>query len=461
MSSTIDQVRIGAATLARQVAGTTAVLVSLTSPLNAQSADAISRLEGYLAPIVGRGDFSGTILVAKRGQILFERSYGEANYALHVPIAATTRFRIASVSKQFVAAGILLLQDRGVLRLTDRLSRFVPELPFSDSVTIRHLLSHTSGLPVDIGERADDQCRPRTPEELVELFRGASLVAPPGSKYRYSNFEYALLALIIERATHQPYADFLHQNFFKPLGLSSTGVDDGQTVIENMASGYELGARGVENAGCWDMSNSFGSGALYSTTHDLLAWAEALRTGHVLSEAARQEMVRPGLRQYGLGVSVDQRAGVTVIEHNGRLPGFISALSTYPDSGLVFVMLGNVGSGASNYILQTFPGLELSQPVDEPPTYVPVAMISPRTDAPGRYELATGFDITISQLSAQLAVKYPGRPFVGLTPLSDKEFFVRSLYARLVFETDERDRITGLRWLQNGSESRARRVATP
>jgi hypothetical protein len=172
-------------------------------------------------------------------------------------------------------------------------------------------------------------------------------------------------------------------------------------------------------------------------------------------------MARPGLRQYGLGVVVTQRAGVTVIEHNGRLPGFISALSTYPDSGLVFVMLGNVGSGASNFILQSFPGLALGQPVDEPPVYVPIAMTPQRTDAEGRYEFAPGVGMTVVRFASQLAVKYPGRPFGALTPLSGKEFFVRSLYARLVFETDERDRITGLRWLQNGSETRARRIAPP
>jgi CubicO group peptidase (beta-lactamase class C family) len=445
------------------LAGVICSLASIGVVQHDQSTAAVpARLDAFLAPIVTRGDFSGTILLAKNGRVLFEKSYGKANFSLDVPITARTQFRIASVSKQFVAAGILLLRDKGALQLTDSVAKYIPELPTLEGVTLQHLLTHTSGLPADIGDLTDDLCRSRTPKDLIELFRSTTPTAPPGVKYRYSNFEYALLALVIERVTHQPYGAFLRQEIFQPLGMLSTGVDDGHSVIPNLASGYELGVTGMEVAGCWDISNSIGSGAVYSTARDLLIWAEALRAGRFLSDAARRDMFTPHLRNAGLGVFISTRGGQQVVEHNGRLPGFVAALSICPDSGLVLVIVGNAGTGASDVIRQSFPGLELGQAVDQPPRYVPRTMAPPKPDRlSGRYAFSPGSVLLISQTDDRVVVGFSGRPSVALTPVSDSEFFVRSLYARVVFEFDERGIASAARWIQNGTESRATRMTSP
>lgn len=288
--------------------------------------------------------FMGSVLVTKAGQPLFETSYGSANVERRILNTAETKFRIASISKQFTAAAILLLEERGLVNIDHLLSEFLPDTaPAWNSVTIRHLLNHTSGVPNY--ERLDGYksllVNGYTPERLLAMLKGRELDFQPGSKYAYSNSGYFLLGRAIETVSRQTYAQFLKENLFDPLGMADTGVDDGTPKSDDFAVGYQRSSD-LEVAPYFDINMFLGSGSLYSTTHDLARWTWSLRNGSVLSSASLEKMRTPALNNYGLGVSIDSEGGRTRIWHTGSLDGFNTALAFYPESQVVVVGLSNL-----------------------------------------------------------------------------------------------------------------------
>src|SRR5215471_3370554 len=256
--------------------------------------DAIAaRIRAYLAPFAATGNLSGTILVARGGQVLFEQSYGMANYEWQIPNSAKTRFHIASVSKPFTAAAILQLQEQGRLQVSDPISRYLPDFPQGDRITLANLLTHTSGIP-DINDLEDYDTFARSPhtlDQLIAKFAGLPLEFQPGSKASYSNSNYNLLAKVIEKVSGQSYAEYLAAHIFAPCGMHDTGHDgDAARVISSSASGYEpFEVSGYNKAPYLDWSNKTGSGSLYSTAGDLLRFDRALNAGKVLSDSTRKK----------------------------------------------------------------------------------------------------------------------------------------------------------------------------
>src|SRR6266849_2533563 len=172
-----------------------------------------SQLQAYLKPFVETGNFTGAVLVARRGRVLFRHAYGMANYELQVPNSPATRFHIASVSKPFTAAAILQLQEQGRLSLSDHLSRFVPDFPNGDTITLDNLLTHTSGIPNvnDLPDYDTFARTPHTPQQLVAKFAGVPLEFQPGGDYHYSNSNYNLLALVLENASGESYGEYIRK----------------------------------------------------------------------------------------------------------------------------------------------------------------------------------------------------------------------------------------------------------
>ena len=221
-----------------------------------------SRIQAYLQPFSETGNMIGTVLVARGGRILFRQSYGMANYELGVPNSSVTRYHIASVSKPFTAAAILQLQEQGHLSVSDKVSKYVPGFSNGERITLDHLLTHSSGIPdingidgIDTFERS-----PHTLEQLVAKFASLPLEFAPGSKQSYSNSNYNLLALILEKVSGESYEDYLRRHIFEPAGMKDSGVDDDASrLIPNAASGYNpAGISGFENASYLDWSNKTG-----------------------------------------------------------------------------------------------------------------------------------------------------------------------------------------------------------
>lgn len=291
--------------------------------------------------------FMGTVLVARDGQVLFETACGLANAEWDVPNSLQSRFRIGSVTKQFTAAAFLRLAEQGKLSLDDPAARYVPDLPAAwQGITLRHLLGHTSGIP-DFSKLPDYADRRRGPLELEKTLArlyAFPLESTPGAKFSYSNSGYILLSLILERVTGRKLAVYLREEFFTPLGLVDTDVDENGAIVRHRAAGYYRPKGRLANAPFINMDVPLGAGALRSTARDLWRWTDALMGGRVLTADSVRIMTTPGLGDYGLGLVIRERYGRKVIEHAGSIEGFTAHLRYYPETRITVVILANVNS---------------------------------------------------------------------------------------------------------------------
>jgi CubicO group peptidase (beta-lactamase class C family) len=256
------------------------------------AAQAVARLDQVVQSYVSSKQFMGTVLVG-RDKIVFSKGYGFANLEWNIPNSPQTKFRLGSITKQFTATCILLLEERGKLNTGDPIKKYMPDAPAAwDKITFFHLLTHTSGIPSFTGfpNYRSLEPFPITPEKLVALFRDKPLEFQPGEKWNYSNSGYVLLGYLIEKISGEPYAKFVQENIFTPLGMKDSGYDSNKAIIPHRASGYTPGANGPENAGFINMTIPFSAGSLYSTTEDLWRWEQGLFGGKVLTQASLRKM---------------------------------------------------------------------------------------------------------------------------------------------------------------------------
>jgi len=289
--------------------------------------------------------------VAMDGQIVV-RNYGQADARPRLPVTATTIFPIASVTKQFTAAAIMQLVERHKLRLSDQLATLLPSVrwadPRADSVTVRQLLTHTSGIPgyTSVPGFGRLQSRPQSPATILKPVTRLPLKFAPGTQAAYSNTGYYLLGLIIERVTGVRYDDDVRQQLLLPLGMSDTAACP-QVAGGRQARLYTTGGRFPNAAPPISLANAYAAGDLCSTAADLLRWQQALSSGRVVTPASYREMVTPlrlldGHRiAYGFGLDLDPIDGYAAVSHEGGFPGATSDLTWYPHNGLAIAVLSN------------------------------------------------------------------------------------------------------------------------
>lgn len=295
--------------------------------------------------------FRGIVAVAKDGQPLVVRAFGKANDKSGAVADADTRFRIGSVTKQFTAACILQLSEQGKLKLDDTIRKHLPDYPAAqgDRVTIHQLLSHTSGVPsyTDDDALMKARAKPHTPAQVLATFKDKPLKFEPGSRWEYSNSNYFLLGLVVEKLSGQSYEKYLQEHVLAPAGMTRTSTVDAPDA-PNTAVGYDDDDSDDEKlrpAEPIDMSIPFAAGALRSTVNDLFKWDRALAGTSVLSEASKAKMFTPVKEDYGYGVGIRTVDGHTIHSHSGGIDGFRSVLTEIVDQGLVIVVLGNGPAG--------------------------------------------------------------------------------------------------------------------
>jgi len=315
-------------------------------------ADVARRIEAVIAQVVARPEAAGlSVAVARGDRIIFERGAGLAEIDSKRPADAATEFRIGSVTKQFTAAAIMKLVEKGKIGLDDPLAKYLPDFDTGGrTVTIRQLLNHASGIPnytnpafIKIAAKPD-----LSREDVFKLVSGTPFDFEPGKGWRYSNTNYFLLGLIVEKVSGRSYPDFLQRELFGPLGLKRTRYDDG-TPAADSAQGYAFNpADGTRRkADPLNMVGPFAAGAIASTAGDLLRWQIALTDGRAVTPASFQQMigstVKIGLGQaaYGFGLMDDRAAGQRRIWHNGGINGFNSVLSWWPDLSLRTAVISN------------------------------------------------------------------------------------------------------------------------
>jgi CubicO group peptidase (beta-lactamase class C family) len=437
------------------------VMLLLSSTCLAQNPG--ERMDQIVQTFVSNKQFMGSVLVARGDEVLLSKGYGSANLEWEIPNTPATRFRLASVTKQFTAAAILILEERGKLKVEDPIKKHLPDAPAAwDNVTIFHLLTHTAGIPSAIGVPTDPfRTAIASAAENVALVRDKPLDFEPGTSWRYSNSGYVLLGYLIERISNQKYETFLRDNIFTPLGMKDSGYDWNSTIIPRRAAGYTPGVNGPVNSSFVDMSRPYAAGALYSTTEDLLRWERGLFGGKLLSKASLDKMTTPFRNNYAFGLQIRTAGERKVIDHSGGIQGFNTMLAYYPNENVTVAVLGNMTGSAPAQIatlmarLAHGENLKLLSERKEIPALAPEVL----SRYVGTYRLPNDTNMLIVAEGNQLYSKL-GNQTLSLFPESQAAFFVKTADIQFEFSgKDTQGRATELIRHQNGQSTTAKRLS--
>ncbi len=429
------------------------------------NSDLASKVDTYIQALVALDQFSGSILIARAGRVLVRAGYGLANREHGVPNTPQTKFRMGSLTKQFTAIAILILQNQNKLQVQDPLSKVLPNCPESwQQITIHHLLNHTSGVPEHTTKLFFETKgrSPQTVQDIVDLFKDRPLDFQPGEDHRYSNSGYILLGQIIEQVTGMSYAAFMDEHIFQPLNMKNTGYDRSDKVLEHRATGYDLRDHTLVNAGYIDMSIPHAAGALYSTVEDLLLWDQALYSEKLVPQASLQTMfmLSPFLANYGYGVGIGQLYNRRLIGHGGRIPGFITHLVRYPEEKLCFAILCNLTSSDPFEVSQVLAAMLFGEAYDIPEVRIPSQLATDIYQSyEGEYELAPNVTITIKAADQRLIASSNGGGRAEFFPESETQFYHKSNDDRLTFFKEETGNVTHLILKQQDVEQRAEKTS--
>jgi CubicO group peptidase (beta-lactamase class C family) len=405
-----------------------------------------------------------SVAIVREGKVVKADGYGLANAELNVRATPQTVYQIGSVSKQFIAAGIMLLVQDGRMGLDDKASTYLAGTPAAwQAITVRHLLTHTAGI---INEPpAFDPFKIQSDADLVKSAYAAPLLFVPGTDWTYSNTGYFALAEIIRVVSGEPWDAFLQKRLFQPLAMTATRTTT-MEMVPNRAGGYAPANGKMSNAA--PILPVRPSGAFLSTVLDLAKWDAALSAGSLLSTATLNQTWTPvrlnggGTSAYGFGWQVDAVAGHKRVHHSGTMPGFRATIQRYLDDKLTVIVLANAGNSD--------PG-SIARLIAE--SYIP-GLVEPRAAAPqrtaitvdpnsfdayaGRYQPNPSITVTVSRDGDKLMFESAGGK-VELLPESENSFFSNGLPVTIRFVKDETGKVTHLVLLNNGREAgRARKI---
>jgi len=344
---------------------TVAVVFALTAAARADQIDDYVKAEMEKQHIPGL-----SLAVVKNGAIATSRAYGMANLELNVAARPETVFKIGSVSKQFIAAGIMLLVQDGKLSIDDKISKYLDgTLDTWRDITIRHLLTHTSGIVREAP--GFDPMKVQSDADVIKTAYPLPLRFKPGEKWEYCNVGYFSLAEIIHKVTQKPWGEFLRERVFAPLGMSSTRTTTVADLVPNRAGGYVWRDGQIRNAEEWLALRP--SGAFLSTALDLAKWDAALYTDKILTRSSRDQIwsplvntsAKPGddkAPHYGFGWFVDTVQGHRDVYHGGSLPGFRAEIDRFLDDKLTIIVLTNGDSARPESIARGIAGFYLARP---------------------------------------------------------------------------------------------------
>ena len=309
--------------------------------------DPAPKIDKALSFLAEREAFTGAVLVARNGEVLLSKGYALADRDKNLPNTPQTKYRIGSITKQFTAMAILMLQDQDKLNVQDPVCLYIPECPTAwQDITIHHLLTHTSGIPnfTDFRDYHSTKATPSPPEQTLARFKDEPLDFQPGEQWSYSNSGYILLGFIIEQSSGQSYEAFLQQYIFEPLQMKDTGYDHNDG---SLAVGY-TGTHGLwREADYIDMTIPHAAGALYSTVEDLYRWDQALYTETLVSRELLALMFTPHAEMpvaglsYGYGWVVGEMNKHKAAAHSGGIEGFATEIRRYIDDQVTIIVLSN------------------------------------------------------------------------------------------------------------------------
>jgi CubicO group peptidase (beta-lactamase class C family) len=323
--------------------------------------------------------FSGTVLIAWHGEIVFAKGYGYADQTFGQANTLETKFYIGSITKQFTAAAILKLVEQGKISLDDPITRYLPDYPTDPGkkITIHHLLTHTSGVPnyTEFPELLIRRTSRISPNDLLKFFENEPLDFEPGTGFHYSNSGYIILGAIIERVSGQSYEAFLHKEFLKKIGMLNSGYARREAALPNRAVGYTLDMdRNIVNAPAFHFSVLHTAGALYSTVEDMLKWDKALYADELLSRQSIRTMLTPHARGYGYGWFIERLWGRTHTFHGGFLDGFNTTFERWLEDQLCIIVFSNEDEAPVKKIARGLAAIAFQEDYDFPVRKQPIAL---------------------------------------------------------------------------------------
>jgi len=416
-------------------------------------------LDSYMDAQDSLNEFSGAVLVASKGKVIYQKAFGYADREWKQVNAIDTKFEICSLTKQFTATAILQLAEQHRLNLEDKLSLYFPRYPKGDSVTLHMLLNHTSGI-------ADYSSLPRfeglrrvplTKDSVISLFKDQPYLFSPGTRWSYSNSNYFLLGCIIEKVTGQSYDAFLLNNVILRAGLGNTAVNHSDSVLANRSRGYTRSeSGGWKNAEDFAMESVYSAGSVISTVTDLFHWQQALWDGRIVSRKMLAKMTTPYLNNYGYGLMIDTFHRHLRISHGGAIPGFTSFLGYFPADDLHIVVLSN-DFGNSGPIGDALADIVFGLPVETPHRIVERSINADVLQRyPGKYQVLqssgpTNFELVVDAGKLYLKPNPNSNFKMELKPESETRFFfARDHDQEIEFILDSRNNVVKAQLISKG-----------
>ncbi|PKW20416.1 serine hydrolase domain-containing protein [Flavobacterium lindanitolerans] len=291
----------------------------------------------------------GVFLVAKNGKTIYHKAVGKANLELDVDMTADQIFQIGSITKQFTAVGILMLEEQGKINTGSSISKYIPDYPSGDNIKIYHLLTHTSGIKDFTKMKSIQQIAQKdlSPKELIDFFKNEPVEFLPGTKFEYNNSGYAILGYIIELVTGETYRDFIRKNIFEKIGMVNSRYADDSAIIKKRAYGYQKKGEAYVNKGRISFAIPYSSGSLMSTSEDMLKWQNALNHNLLLNEKTSEKAFTKKTLDngetigYGFGWHLSRLNGIATREHGGSVFGFKSMGVYIPDEDIYVIGFSN------------------------------------------------------------------------------------------------------------------------
>ncbi len=438
------------------------LFISAIILFNACSGQDSSKLEELMETYTKQHKFNGVVLVAHRGKILLDRGYGLRNAGDNTSNDKNSIFQIGSITKQFTATLILKLQEENKLNVKDKLSKYFPDYPKGDSITVEQLLTHTSGIYSYTSDQAfmsSEVSKPADRKKMMTLFKDKPLQFSPGTQWQYSNSAYSLLGYIIEDVAKMPYEQAIRRYIFTPLHMENSGFDFTHLDNRNKATGYfRLTADKNTPAPIVDSSVSYSAGAIYSTTNDLYKWCQSLQADAIITKVSKETAYTPVKNNYGYGWGIDSIAGKRTVGHGGGIHGFNSNMVSMPDDNTCVILLANVANPHLDKITKSIFAILYDKPYELPQEKIAISLSEEiLKQYTGIYEVSPELVITVTLENGKLIGKPEGQEALQLHAEKEDQFFLKEVEAQIKFTRNEKKEVSGMTLLQNGKEKSGRK----
>lgn len=412
-----------------------------------------ARIDAGIAPYFKADEPGVTVIVTKDGKTVFRKAYGMANMAKHVPLTPDTVLRLGSITKQFTSTAILMLAEEGKLSVSDEIGKYLPGYPTNGKkITIEHLLNHTSGIVSYTSKRSfiENLGKDMTVAEMIDSFKNDPLDFEPGSKWKYNNSGYFLLGAIIEKVSGMPYARFVEQRIFVPLGMNNTAYEGFDRGTAPKAAGYTASGKQFGPNLVVSMTQPYAAGALVSTVDDMARWDAAVSSGKLLKAASWQQAFTPAVipggapTNYGYGWQLGTLRGVPTVYHGGSINGFKTFAMRVPSEHVYVAVLSNSDSGlmTPDVIAEKAAAHAIGKPF---PQFAAIQLDPKALEAfTGAYKINDKETRIFRVDGGKLIMQRSGRSSLEVLPYSAKGVFIPKLHDYFEFERDATGAVTGL-----------------